>query len=325
MKTFPYWWPLLAALTVTGAALVAGHARGLPSAQLLASTGGVLLLLYGYFALSDARIRSRLSVWLAGSRARTILAGLGLLLPYLAYSLPLGVFSAAGLLALVLYITLPLLFLLPRPSGGHSRLAEMCAALLLWLPIELHRLPALWTWPPGQQGHYLDGLFGVILAVYAFQVVRALPGIGFSFVPRSNDWLLAAGGFLLFLPLALGLGYFTGFLRPALHPLSPPSALARILGIFLITAMPEELLFRGLLQNLLLRWTGRPILSLGFAALLFGAAHLNVGSHPDWRLALLATLAGVLYGGLYQLGSGLMAPALAHTFVNAFWTLLFRR
>jgi membrane protease YdiL (CAAX protease family) len=53
-------------------------------------------------------------------------------------------------------------------------------------------------------------------------------------------------------------------------------------------------------------------------------AHLNVGAQPDWRLALLAALAGLLYGWLFRVSGNLMAPALAHTFVNSFWTLLFR-
>ena len=92
-----------------------------------------------------------------------------------------------------------------------------------------------------------------------------------------------------------------------------------------MTAIPEELLFRGLLQNLLRRWTGRPFFSITVGAVLFGLAHLNVGSRSDWRLALLATLAGVAYGWVYEAGGTLMAPALAHTFVNSLWMFLFPR
>ncbi len=317
-------WSFFAALLITLAALAAGRSRELPISGLLGASLGVFLLLWGCFALSDARIQGLLAQWCRTSRARVLGLACCLTLPYLAYSLPLRCFSAGGFLALLLYVNLPVLALRAHSSARDSPVADFAALLLIWLPLELGVLPPLWLWPPGQRGHFLDGLLGVLLAVYCFQVVRALPGIGYRLVPRARDWLLAGAGVLLFLPLALGFGAFTGFLRFSPHVPDSPAILARILGIFLVTAVPEELLFRGLLQNLLLRWTGRGALSLGLAAVLFGLAHLNVGAHPDWRLALLATLAGILYGWLFRASGGLMAPALAHTFVNSLWMLWFR-
>ena len=62
------------------------------------------------------------------------------------------------------------------------------------------------------------------------------------------------------------------------------------LGIFIFIGIPEELLFRGIIQNLLEKAIGRPALALGVASLIFGAAHLNNGPSPDWRYFLLATL-----------------------------------
>ncbi|MCI0408317.1 MAG: CPBP family intramembrane metalloprotease [Acidobacteria bacterium] len=317
-------WSCLAALLITLMAVAAGLSRGLRTSELLGAAPGVFLLLWGYFALSDARIQSLLTQWCRISGARTVALASCLMLPYLAYSLPLRCFSAKGFLALLLYVNLPVWALAARRKGGDSPVTDFAALLLIWLPLELGVLPPLWLWPPGQPGHFLDGLLGVVLAVYCFQVVRSLPGIGYCLIPRGRDWLLAGAGVLLFLPLALGLGAFTGFLRFSPHVPESPAILARILGIFLVTGVPEELLFRGLLQNLLLRWTGRDTLSLGLTAAVFGLAHLNVGAHPDWRLALLATLAGILYGWLFRVSGSLMAPSLAHTFVNSLWTFLFR-
>jgi CAAX protease family protein len=322
-RAFPVW-SFFAALLVTLAALEAGRSRALPTPGLLRAAPGVFLLLWAYFALSDARLQASLAEWCRASRARILAMGCCPVVPYLVYSLPLQCFSIRGFVALLLYLNLPILALQVRASKGDSPIADFSALLLIWLPLEFGILPALWIWPPGQPGHSLDGLLGVLLAVYCFQVVRGLPGIGFGLIPRGRDWLLAGAGVLLFLPLALGLGVLTGFLRPSLHAPGVPAVVARIVGIFLVTAVPEELLFRGLLQNLLLRWTDRPILSLGLTAIVFGLAHLNVGAHPDWRLVLLATLAGVLYGWLYRLSRHLMAPALAHTLINTIWTLLFR-
>jgi hypothetical protein len=187
-------------------------------------------------------------------------------------------------------------------------------------------MPPLWSWPPEQNGRFLYGVLGVILGLYLFDVVRALPDIGFTLVPRKRDWIVAGWALLLFVPVALILGGLSGFVGVGFHLPLPPAwnALGRLLGIFLVTAVPEELLFRGLLQNLVRHWTGRPILALAVSASLFGLAHLNVGSRPDWRLALLATLAGLAYGGAYQASGRLIAAMLAHTFVNGLWLLLLK-
>jgi len=322
-KTLPRW-PGLAALLITLAALAAGRVRALPTSGLLSAALGIFLILWGYFALSDTGVQRRLAHWCENSRARVVALACSPALPYLAYSLPLHGFSTIGFLALLAYAILPAVVLQASHHKGDSPFADFSALLLIWLPLEFGVLPPLWLWPPGQSGHYLDGLLGVLVAVYCFQIVRALPGIGYHLIPRSRDWLLAAAGCCLFLPLALGVGVWTGFLHFSPHDPKFPAIVARILGTFLVTAVPEELLFRGLLQNLILRWTARPGIALGASAVVFGMAHLNVGANPDWRLALLATLAGLLYGWLFRVSGGLMAPALAHTFVNSLWMLLFR-
>ena len=57
---FPGWF-LALALLLTSAALAAGRSRGLPTAELLRAAPGILLLLAGYFALSDSSIRELLA------------------------------------------------------------------------------------------------------------------------------------------------------------------------------------------------------------------------------------------------------------------------
>ena len=95
--------------------------------------------------------------------------------------------------------------------------------------------------------------------------------------------------------------------------------------IFLFTGVPEETLFRGFLQGVLARGTGRALVALAAVSLLFGAAHLDNGPSPDWRYAVLATLAGVAYGSVYLKTRRIIAPALTHTLVDATWKLLFSR
>ena len=77
---------------------------------------------------------------------------------------------------------------------------------------------------------------------------------------------------------------------------------------FAFVAMPEELFFRGLVQNLLERRMTRN-LALLVASILFGLSHFNkrsggqflvaIAGHTlafNWRYVLLATVAGIFYG-----------------------------
>ena len=115
--------------------------------------------------------------------------------------------------------------------------------------------------------------------------------------------------------VALPLGLLTGFLT--WHPaVDVAGLLATPVLIYTLTAVPEEFLFRGVIQNLLTRWWG-PHVGLGVAAGVFGLAHL-----PDLRYVLLATLAGVGYGWVYARTGKITASALTHTGVNWIWGLL---
>jgi membrane protease YdiL (CAAX protease family) len=282
-------------------------------------------MLAAILALSSSRLRAVLGDWIGRSDLRLLLSAQAIALPYLAYAIPLGRFAPGDFVSLLAYVNLPLLVLLWERNRGVSFVLDFLALLLIWLPLELRWLPPLWSWPPGQPGRYLHGFLGVLVALFGFELIRSLPGIGFTLRCRARDGWIAAAAFAAFLPIGIVLGLATGFLGRFEWPESLPTAAARVAGIFLATALPEELLFRGLLQNLLRAWSGRPWLSMGLASLCFGAAHWNVGAAPDWRLPLLATLAGLAYGWAYETGRTLMAPALAHTFVNSFWLLLFRR
>ena len=83
--------------------------------------------------------------------------------------------------------------------------------------------------------------------------------------------------------------------------------------------MPEEFLFRGLIQNLLSRRLGVP-LGLAVGSVIFGLSHL-----PDPRYAVLATIAGVAYGWVYLRTGKVTASAITHALVDAVWVILLRR
>ena len=82
------------------------------------------------------------------------------------------------------------------------------------------------------------------------------------------------------------------------------------------TCMPEEALFRGVVQRYLERLFSRfqngPRIALGVAALAFGLAHFTGGV----RYVILATVAGWAYGTIYQRTGCIEASILAHFFLN---------
>ncbi len=79
----------------------------------------------------------------------------------------------------------------------------------------------------------------------------------------------------------------------------------RVIGPILAMAVAEELLFRGVLQNL--------------AGIVVGVAVYTMVQFVErkWALALAALLGGLVWGGLLTLTDGLIAPIVAH----AMWTL----
>ena len=125
-------------------------------------------------------------------------------------------------------------------------------------------------------------------------------------------------------PIALALGLALGFLH--VHRAWPGSA--AIAGAWIFTfffiAVPEELFFRGWLQNLLEQRIGRtPALLL--TAALFGLAHFNKRAALfNWRYVLLAAVAGIFYGRAWRRDRRVGASAVTHATVDAIWSLWLR-
>ncbi|MGA2135939.1 MAG: CPBP family intramembrane glutamic endopeptidase, partial [Bryobacteraceae bacterium] len=90
-----------------------------------------------------------------------------------------------------------------------------------------------------------------------------------------------------------------------------------------IVALPEEFFFRGLLQQWLTQWTGKPALALVGASILFGAAHLGFRAFPNWKFALAAAVAGWFYGRAYQQAQSIRAGMLTHALVVTLWRAWF--
>jgi uncharacterized protein len=88
--------------------------------------------------------------------------------------------------------------------------------------------------------------------------------------------------------------------------LFPTASYAQFALIAILAGVGEELLFRGVIQSLLGRWT-TPAIGLAIASLLFGAAHALSRLY-----FLLATLIGAYLGWLALYYNDLVAPIVAH-------------
>jgi membrane protease YdiL (CAAX protease family) len=89
--------------------------------------------------------------------------------------------------------------------------------------------------------------------------------------------------------------------------------------ISVATALPEEILFRSLIQNWLMQKFGATTAMLVVASVIFGCAHLNNGPGPlpNWRYVILATIAGFAYGKVFERASSVTASMILHALVDA--------
>ena len=319
---------LTVSLILVGLNLLAWGLSGVEAAVDL-QTGLAALCLNGYFflflLLGHAPLQKALGDWFGRNVGRTLAAVPVLWIPYIIYSAATDNLRFLPRLTLALYLLVPLLIvLLTRTRSNRFHWQEWLVALVLWLPLDFGLMTGVWTWPGGGLAYGMSALVGTCLGVLCVVCLQGLDGVGYRWRLRVVDVRVAAGYFAVFVPVAIALGVVTGFIQPAERFASPGALLLMALGIFVFIAVPEELLFRGIIQNLLEKEIGRPGLALGVAAVIFGAAHLNNGPSPDWRYFLLATLAGVVYGRAYARTRNLMAPALVHTLVDVAWRGFFR-
>jgi membrane protease YdiL (CAAX protease family) len=160
--------------------------------------------------------------------------------------------------------------------------------------------------------------------IYGFHVMRQLSDTGFDLRLRWRDLATGFVWFALYAPLAIALGLVLGFLHwHALMP-SPGHILSALLFTFFFIAVPEELFFRGWMQNLLERRIGR-MGALLVTAILFGLSHFNKRAlHFNWRYVLLAALAGIFYGAAWRQNRRVGASAITHALVDTVWSVWLR-
>lgn len=240
----------------------------------------------------------------------------------------MGAWNWPVTLLIVVYTFVPTIciFLQGMEAGSPSWL-DLIVILLLWLPIELNA-GARWV-PRHAQGLLHTVAYGVALtlALVLFLAFRGLKGMKYNLPTRVMDFTDPLIAFVLVAPILIVLGLALSFLPP-LHIPANLSALRLVKSfglVFVATALPEEILFRSLIQNWLMQKFGSTTAVLILAALIFGCAHLNNGPQPlpNWRYMILATIAGYAYGRVFQRASSATASMLLHALVDVTKHVLF--
>ncbi|HKN22680.1 MAG TPA: CPBP family intramembrane glutamic endopeptidase [Terracidiphilus sp.] len=250
-----------------------------------------------------------------------------LAIPYLLVACGTGVFRW-GWFALYALVPVGIALLLGEAArvdagdngNGRGNWRDFLVLAVLGLAVDLRWFEGAWP------AHL--AIFNKILlldaGIYGFVLIRQLGGTGFNLRLRLKDLGIGLRETVFYTPLALGLGLSLGFLH--VHggwPGIGPIAFAWFFTFFFI-AVPEELFFRGWLQNLLEKRLGR-YGALFVTACLFGLAHFNKrAAHFNWQYVLLAALAGIFYGRAWRAERRVGASAVTHATVDAIWSLWLR-
>lgn len=285
-----------------------------------------------YWAAVFERTRTRIEALLPARRLAVLLAAASVA-PYCIYSLPTDLFSltaAAKLAALCAAVTLPYIVFPPREHTFTWQDAVVVSVIAFPMISGLSPLFENIYQGFDAPAHRLESLGKLMLiplGLFTFLVLRKLPGVGFHLVPRRQDWRPAFESFLLGMPaiaaVALGTGHVhwnPRFDDPAGVILS---VVGKIAGIYLTTALAEEFLLRGVVQNLLTRRSGRPFASQAAAAVLFGATHLGRGGFPNLPYFATTVVMGWFCGRAYAKSGSIVPAMITHTLVVAAQTLFF--
>lgn len=255
----------------------------------------------------------------ARSVARALLPGLFAAGIYLLLAVPLDEFSVWSLLLFFAFPAVLASILEFQPPGSKLGWQDVLVLGALGCAVEYGWLqPSL---PQPGLGNVPKFLLTDV-ALYLYIVQRRLPGIGFDLRLRWRDVAIGAREWALFAPIGIGLGLALGFLR--FHDRLPAAATftGTALVTFIFVALPEELFFRGLLQNLLeTRLSRRQALAL--AATIFGLSHYIHGAVFNWRYVILAAIAGWFYGRAWRSERRIGASAISHTLVDTVWVTWF--
>lgn len=142
---------------------------------------------------------------------------------------------------------------------------------------------------------WMGGTYGMVMHTVGEQPLQ-------SAALGAGCGLLVVGLTRVLVPRVSSLGRLADALKELMGPM-PAQAVVLVASL---SAVGEELLFRGVIQEQLGAVLG---------VILFAAAHLPV-DRDLWLWPVFALVAGAMFAGLYDATGSVLAPATAHFVIN---------
>jgi membrane protease YdiL (CAAX protease family) len=251
------------------------------------------------------------------------------IVPFFAYLIYLSgtntfTWTRAGI-ALAYTLTPVLLVLSAAGTSKPGALADYLAMIAIFLPLKIGWLNRLWPYPGPRFAYILTMLLAISVTLATFLFVRQFDGVGYNIVWGKDALWAVVLYFGLLAVILIPLGTALHFIKFDPAQANWKSLPFDAFSIFLLTAWPEEFLFRGLLQNSLSRTFSSETAGWFSASVVFGLAHItNNGVFPNWRYAILAAIAGIFYGRTWRKTNSIFTSAIVHVLVDTIWHVAFR-
>jgi membrane protease YdiL (CAAX protease family) len=259
--------------------------------------------------------------------AQAAIVWLSAILPYLIFSLSAGTFHRN---AFYLLVGLTAIFsfwhvVLPRRPAydfGFLVIAAMPFISRVFSRIYLS---------PGEhiRADILGHLMWIRVGIVALLVFREWNPGSFSLWPRAREWRSGAIYYCAAVIPLVALALAAHDVRWA--PLAGEwwrvsgMAIGTFFGFLWVTALAEELFFRGVIARALLDHVPSQALAIVLSAAIYGAAHLWFRGFPDWRRALVTTLLGIFCGFAYARTGSVRVSMVTHTLIVTTWRLFFNK
>ena len=309
---------LIGWLVLGVAGLLYARGKGIPYSAALPILAAFLIQYSFYLVPGFEPARESLAI--LPEAPRGLLLGASALLPYLVYSLPTHQFHWIALMrlaALAFAVSLWYVVLPPAAWSNILFLALLAAAVLRKFFAGIYTSPL-----PGLHLEILGQLMLVYLGALAVLLHRVAT-TDFGFMPQRRDWAIGLRYFFLFLPVGVPIGVWLHLIRLTPDEFAWWKTIGTFLGILWVVALSEEFFFRGLLQGWLSEWMRNRLAGLLLASALFGLCHLWFRGFPNWRMALVAAIAGVFYGRAFQRAGTIRAGMVTHALVVTVWRTIF--
>lgn len=252
------------------------------------------------------------------------LLGALLFVTFVMYLVGTGTFAWQRAAAMAAFAFVPLGLASSSVSAAAGSWQDFLTIAGVWAFVKFGPTHWMWPYPDGRLAYVFTVLMAVDVALATFLLARRARGVGYS-IGWGNRWgLYVVGSFLAFGCVAIPLGTQMKFLAFDPHMGRWTGMLVGSLGILVFTAWPEELLFRGLLQNCLARASKSEFAGWWTASMLFGMSHITNLGFPNWKYVILAAIAGLFYGWTWRKTGSIFASALVHAGVDVTWHFLFR-